>query len=239
MEGAAGFHCIDVLSDGDNCGACGLSCPAATTCVDGRCTCAAGLSMCGTSCVDLSEDRRNCGECGVECRTNTDCVDGACKACGGLGQACCGGTRCWEDFTTCGPSGECGKKACAEPLAPLPAEFLPRCSADTLACIEACRTNACLLDCLEADRMTPRAFDGALYGCKSCIDHQIAACLAKTSCLPGEAALYCCIEERCGGTFDSACETRCAAELDESSRCASSSDRAYILEAKEPRACFP
>lgn len=239
-EDASGFHCIDVLSNPENCGACGLSCPAATTCVDGQCTCAAGLLLCGTTCVDPSSDRRNCGDCGVACGSDNDCIDGECTGCGGLGEPCCGGIRCSGKFTECGPSGTCVTMACAEPFDPLPETSLPRCSAETLSCIQACATNRCVVDCLEADTTPIGSLDGVEFGCIDCIDYQIEACLTRTPCQPTQAALYCCAEARCDGTFDEACEERCALELDDATTCLQSTDCVYILlEGSEPRACFP
>lgn len=58
--------------DANNCGACGIACQAGTTCVDGQCGCAAGLTVCGQACqgarcVDLVNDDLNCGSCGRSC----------------------------------------------------------------------------------------------------------------------------------------------------------------------------
>ncbi|AUX46027.1 hypothetical protein SOCE26_075300 [Sorangium cellulosum] len=238
LEAASGFHCIDVQSDGENCGACGRSCPAQTTCVGGQCTCAEGLALCGSTCVDLSRNELHCGACGEACN-GRDCIDGVCTLCGELGEPCCNGARCSDDLSECGQSGTCVPKACTAPLEALPAAYLPRCSADTLACALACETSACLVDCLEADATPSRVFQGARVDCLGCIDHQIEACAARMSCQRSVAALNCCIEERCGGTFDSACEDRCALELDAYDRCILSTDCIYLLEAEEPLSCFP
>jgi hypothetical protein len=85
--------CVDVSSDGANCGACGHLCsqPGSKTfvgvCSYGTCTstCAAGLADCNGNSDDGCEvntmsDPQNCGGCGVVC-------DGV------AGQACAGG-RC-------------------------------------------------------------------------------------------------------------------------------------------------
>ncbi|WP_437596970.1 MopE-related protein [Sorangium sp. So ce590] len=237
LETASGFHCIDVQSDPENCGACGRSCPTITTCVGGQCTCAEGLALCGSTCVDLSEDELNCGACGESCGGN-DCIDGVCTACGGVGEPCCDGVSCGDDLSECGPGGTCAAKACAEPSEPLPDTHLPRCSADTRPCIQACTVSSCVDDCYEADTTTPRMFDGVWVDCAGCVDYQVQACAAR-SCQPSLSAAYCCIVEHCGGTLDSACEDRCAVELDEYYRCFDATDCGFFLRAEEPRSCFP
>jgi hypothetical protein len=57
-----------LLTDGDNCGACGTSCrdilgpePLYPYC-------------CGGGCVDIQEDRNNCGGCDIVCDTGYECV---------------------------------------------------------------------------------------------------------------------------------------------------------------------
>ncbi len=58
---------IDVLSDSDNCGACGHACPGGKACINGQCGCPTGLDACGEWCTDTSEDDANCGWCGHFC----------------------------------------------------------------------------------------------------------------------------------------------------------------------------
>jgi len=56
-----------VLDDPDNCGSCGIRCPAGVACRGGKCGCPPGTTDCGGSCVDLSSDDANCGACGFAC----------------------------------------------------------------------------------------------------------------------------------------------------------------------------
>lgn len=62
----------NLLSDSNNCGACGHKCKAGVFCMDGACGCPAGKTLCDGSCVDLSTDGRNCGACGNECPFEPD-----------------------------------------------------------------------------------------------------------------------------------------------------------------------
>jgi hypothetical protein len=65
-----GGACVDVETDGKNCGACGndrASKNPQTTCSNGTCQCGAGLANCGATCAYLSIDSKNCGVCGHDC----------------------------------------------------------------------------------------------------------------------------------------------------------------------------
>jgi len=83
-------RCVDLTSDSENCGECGLACDAAGgfTCKPtgtpavGTCVCAAKLTMpCGVParCIDTSSDVMNCGDCGRTCPPGVSCVNGACS----------------------------------------------------------------------------------------------------------------------------------------------------------------
>lgn len=58
---------IDVYSDPKNCGICGNECAEGTPCIEGRCGCPTGFTLCGGRCVDLQTNDQNCGECGRMC----------------------------------------------------------------------------------------------------------------------------------------------------------------------------
>ena len=72
--------CVDLSSDGNNCGSCGNACSAEQVCSGGVCSaeCGANLTPCGQSCVDLNTSILNCGGCGVACQSGQSCQGGVC-----------------------------------------------------------------------------------------------------------------------------------------------------------------
>lgn len=92
--------CVDLTSDGQNCGACGNVCPAGQGCSAGMCgACVAPQVACGTACVVLGTDNKNCGKCGASCGSNQVCSGGQCT------------THCGSGFTTCGGGRDAGADA--------------------------------------------------------------------------------------------------------------------------------
>jgi hypothetical protein len=91
------YSCADLKSDSENCGACGIACPAGTQCesgycnglracgpgtANGYCDVDAGLSfICcpGVGCVDTGTDPQNCGSCGQACAAGQSCRFGGCQ----------------------------------------------------------------------------------------------------------------------------------------------------------------
>jgi hypothetical protein len=73
--------CEADLTDGNNCGACGVKCPA--VCAPGGCAaaCPVPLTMCGTRCLDLATSTEACGAC-APCRKVVNgsiaCAAGTC-----------------------------------------------------------------------------------------------------------------------------------------------------------------
>src|SRR5580704_2316073 len=62
-------QCVNPQTDSDNCGSCGVHCPAsAPTCQSASCVCVSG-TQCGGTCVDEQADPNNCGGCGTTCLT--------------------------------------------------------------------------------------------------------------------------------------------------------------------------
>lgn len=129
--------CTDVMSDPENCGACGAACPVSTcggcgVCVDagpaicssGICTstCVSGLAPCGVSCVDPCTNQIHCGGCDRPCEPGFMCFDGSCTC--PPGQVDCSGEcvavdtdpeHCGGCGVTC-PAGEaCVGGSCGEP----------------------------------------------------------------------------------------------------------------------------
>jgi hypothetical protein len=87
-------ECVDWSNDRDNCGGCGVRCPAGVPCSDGTCGCPSGTTSCDQRCVDTHSDADNCGACGVRC--------GDCEI-------------CWHGYclpNDCGPDGICCHNAC-------------------------------------------------------------------------------------------------------------------------------
>lgn len=74
---------INIASDEDNCGACGVKCPAGDLCQAGKCVCDPGPDGCG--CTDLTSDVENCGSCGYGCPGSDQ---------GGNGKRTCKGGHC-------------------------------------------------------------------------------------------------------------------------------------------------
>ncbi|KAF3777939.1 STIG1 protein [Nymphaea thermarum] len=57
--------CVDLKTDGLNCGKCGSKCEVNEACCNGKC-------------VNLATDRKNCGSCGNKCRQGSNCSYGMC-----------------------------------------------------------------------------------------------------------------------------------------------------------------
>jgi hypothetical protein len=100
-----GSACVDINSDNENCGKCGIACSDGQTCIAGQCvpSCEAGLTNCVEFCADTNNDPANCGEYGHICETGQSCINGQCTgcdtseidcngACCPTGQACCDDT---------------------------------------------------------------------------------------------------------------------------------------------------
>ncbi|MGZ3455968.1 MAG: hypothetical protein ACXVEF_40555 [Polyangiales bacterium] len=98
--GAPSGPCVNTMTDRDNCGGCGMSCPPTQSCIAGSCDCASGLALCGGVCVDTSSDPLHCGGCGKTCSV---CIAGECSSVTSLAlgydHSCAvmggGSVRCW------------------------------------------------------------------------------------------------------------------------------------------------
>ena len=100
-----GSSCTDKMTDPQNCGTCGKSCPTGDACMNGTCACSAPLKVCNGSCIDVSSDPSNCGSCGKVCAGDAAlCESGACT-CLSPGTMC--GTSCvyLSDNSNCGSCG--------------------------------------------------------------------------------------------------------------------------------------
>ena len=86
-----GARCVDVGSDPDNCGKCGISCAASkgvlAQCNGGACVCRAGTTDCGT-CTHLESDPKNCGGCGKSVDDDSHWCRGSASTCRPGTEAC-------------------------------------------------------------------------------------------------------------------------------------------------------
>ena len=96
-----GNACVDLMSDMDNCGACGSVCESQLVpveCRQGICeraNCEVGVTYCGAvdGCHDLSSDPAHCGACQHPCAAGETCYKGVCTPSGG---------PCPQGWTYCG-----------------------------------------------------------------------------------------------------------------------------------------
>lgn len=126
-----GSSCVDVRSDGQNCGGCGLRCEGGAACSGAQCvtgpSCQDPLRMCGSACVDVQSSTAHCGACNRACASGQRCTSGQCvtppscnaplvlcdtacvnpntdaRNCGVCGFLCGGGERCSNGVCTSGP----------------------------------------------------------------------------------------------------------------------------------------
>lgn len=77
-ETFCGGSCVDLASDVNHCGACGVTCAAEDPCRDGVCGCPAGRTGCARICRDLLTDPLHCGTCTSYCTVGAHCAGGAC-----------------------------------------------------------------------------------------------------------------------------------------------------------------
>jgi hypothetical protein len=77
---ACGTNCTDVMTDNNNCGACGVPCGSQKTCQQGICLarCSNYETGCPDGCHDLSYDSQNCGTCGNICPFGLACNKSIC-----------------------------------------------------------------------------------------------------------------------------------------------------------------
>jgi hypothetical protein len=77
---ACGANCTDLMTDVNNCGACGMSCTGSLSCLQGVCRaqCSFGQTQCFDGCFNLSFDTHNCGTCGNNCPVGLVCNTSIC-----------------------------------------------------------------------------------------------------------------------------------------------------------------
>jgi hypothetical protein len=113
--------CIDMLTDRQNCGGCGLACASGQVCSEGTCaaTCQPGLVNCSQSCVDPKTSGQHCGatagcgagagSSGTVCPSGQVCTGGTCQTTCLANEVQCDGS-CIDPLTNpefCGAKGSC------------------------------------------------------------------------------------------------------------------------------------
>jgi hypothetical protein len=189
---------VDINTDLQNCGGCGMLCRG--VCADGVCAgdCPAGQTACGSSCVDTQTNRLHCGTCDNTCPTGQICRAGACGVTCPMGEIACSGAcvnvqndrlNCGACGTACAAGQVCSRGACTL-----------SCAAGTVACGGRC------VD-LTVDRLN-------CGGCGSaCAPSQVCsggACLG--SCSAGQTNCGgACVDTRVDTSNCGACGVSCGA----------------------------
>ncbi|MDD1653126.1 MAG: hypothetical protein LUQ64_01130, partial [Methanomicrobiales archaeon] len=124
-----GSSCVNLDTDSNNCGTCGVQCGTGQGCQNGQCVsgCGAGTTNCNGQCVNLNSDTSSCGQCGYGCPSITNgyptCSQGTCTAACYGGYANCDGSLSngcevfpLSDSSNCGSCGvRCGSgQKCAD-----------------------------------------------------------------------------------------------------------------------------
>ena len=127
---SCGNVCVDLTTDGVNCGACGKRCDPDYVCAGGHCilTCTKGLTLCeagdggAKDCINLQRDNANCGKCGSACPPGNVCSMGQCGLSCQQGLTTCNGTcvnlgsdtaNCGKCGTVCPMGDVCSNAVCA------------------------------------------------------------------------------------------------------------------------------
>src|SRR2546426_8285159 len=76
--------CVDLYSDNNNCGSCGIACSGGKACQPGGCVCPSGGTDCGGVWKNPSSDAPKCGACGKACGAGVKCFAAGGRG-GGLG----------------------------------------------------------------------------------------------------------------------------------------------------------
>ena len=129
----SGF-CVDISTDGNNCGECDKACPGLTdpfgaVCLNGLCVCGPGSTQCSSQglaiCVNTNNTLAHCGACENDCDVSFGlgavCENGVCKCSTGTtfcpGKGCSNlasnSDSCGDCNTTCsGATGNCVNGVC-------------------------------------------------------------------------------------------------------------------------------
>ncbi len=169
-ETACDAVCVDLDSDRDACGACGVVCGPSEVCSSGSCelSCGGGTTSCDGDCRDLDVDPEHCGACGSTCGADEVCAGGSCvfecpgeltdcegscrdlqtspTTCGACDVACDAGEVCTAG--SCTVSCQAGLTECSGTCVDITKDRA-NCGECGTACDqgEVCTTNGCALSC--------------------------------------------------------------------------------------------
>ena len=221
-----GDACANLMTDRNNCGACGNACAASDYgCTNGTCApCAPEQASCGGRCIDTSEDPLNCGACNRVCAMGTECFYGQCEECFGTCSTCPEGGFCGNgcinldtDETHCGDCDypcETGDRCVG-------GECEAGCASGTTDCNGTCvnltsdeaNCGACARACTTGQTCTNSACMGGGGGCATGLEDcggGVCADLDTNEEHCGECDYACQSSETC---LDGVCETACAGGL--------------------------
>jgi len=102
-------------------------------------------------------------------------------------------------------AGSTSRGECEDPLPELPAEVLPRCSAETAACIDMATTQAAYQACFDGDMTAPYVEGDLEIDCSFCSTLQLIACGSNNGCGEEWADWNCCLS----ACTDEACAAGC------------------------------
>ena len=132
--------CVDVQSDGQNCGTCGLACDTGTVCQAGTCVCAVGYVSCSGQCVQSTP--AHCGSSCAVCSDGQVCDNGQCSSSCSGGGVMCSDMSCSSNTD----SGHCGSSCAVCPTG-------GACTNGTCGCTVAGQQN-CSGTCLDTSSST-------------------------------------------------------------------------------------
>lgn len=115
-----------------------------------------------------------------------------------------------------GPRSDGGVRECFD-FPAVPAALLPRCTAATRDCVEACPADTpgeeCRNTCWATDP-TPRSGAPDDVGCNDCILRQLISCIDTAGCHGEIQRYFCCIIDNCPTGEDACISAMCASEAE-------------------------
>ena len=222
-DACCGETCLEVQSDVENCGGCGLACGEDETCSAGQCLCGETLgdggpacpspeTCCNGGCTNPLFDSGCCGAEKAACLPDQICYSGTCECSPGQ-FACAGSTGCDVDIfsdplhcryctTACDPAANpaCIGGTCSCAGTP--------CTEGTQECCSASGTQFCIDT---QDYLTNASHCG---GCgKACVPNEVCVggtCRCHSSTTPCAAGKTCCADGSCQASCECGNTPDCA-----------------------------